>query len=89
MASKKYPNKRDFTHDPYDDYDYDYDEDFSEDFDDNDNLSKDFYSTDWDDPLGSSKKLSARRKIERRNDFKALYSQFDDWYDESEWHKNY
>jgi hypothetical protein len=42
------------------------------------NLSKDFYSTAWEDPSGPESRISTRRKIERRNDLKELYSQFDD-----------
>ena len=91
MGSKKNPKARDFAPDPYDDYDYDYDADneFSDEYDGDDNLGKDFYSTDWEDPRGSGKKFSARRRIERRNDFKALFSQFDDWYDESDWDRDF
>ena len=77
MASKKRPKARKFESDPYDEYD----EDFNEDMDDIGNLSKDFYSADWEDPSGSDSRFSTRRKIERRNDLKALYSQFDEWDD--------
>lgn len=77
MASKKRPKVRKFESDPYDEYD----EGFDDDMDDIGNLSKDFYSADWEDPSGSDSRFSTRRKIERRNDLKALYSQFDEWDD--------
>ena len=77
MASKKRPKVRKFESDPYDEYD----EDFDDDMDDIGNLSKDFYSADWEDPASSDQRFSTRRKIERRNDLKALYSQFDEWDD--------
>lgn len=70
---------REFDPDPYDDYDEELDEGFDEEFDDIKHISKDFYSTDWDDPSGNDKRFSTRRKIERRNDLKNLFSQFDDW----------
>lgn len=74
----------DFDFDPYDEYD-DGDDELS-DFAD---LARDFYSTEWEDPSGYQGKLSTRRKIERRNELKELYSQFDDWGDgfelENEW----
>ena len=77
MGSKYKPRAKDFESDDYDDYDaYD---DFSFDFDDSTdsfkNLSRDIYSTEWEDP---SDRISARRKIERRRELKELYSQFDD-----------
>ena len=77
MGSKKRPKSSDFDLDSYDDYEDEFDNDqgsFKE-------LSKDFYSTDWEDPSGSEKRFSTRRRIERRNDLKDLYSQFDDWGD--------
>lgn len=80
MASKS-RKTREFNTDPYDDYDEELDEGFDEEFDDIKHISKDFYSTDWDDPSGSDKRFSTRRKIERRNDLKSLFSQFDDWDD--------
>jgi len=63
--------------DPYDDYD-DYEDEFDDSIGNMKNLSRDIYSTDWEDPLGSESRFSTRRKIERRNDLKALYSNFDD-----------
>jgi len=80
MGSKAHPNLKDYDPDPYSDYDCDQ----IEEFDNIGSLAEDFHSTEWEDPLGSDRKLSARRKIERRADFKALYSQFDDWDDEFE-----
>jgi hypothetical protein len=78
MASKN-RKQREFNADPYDDYDEELDEGFDEAFDDTKHVSKDFYSMDWDDLSGSDNQFSTRRKIERRNDLKNLYAQFDDW----------
>ncbi len=77
MGTKNKPKEREFSLDPYDDYD-DYDDELGDDLGNLKNLSKDFYSTDWEDPSGPESRFSTRRKIERRNDLKALYSQFDD-----------
>lgn len=78
MGSKHAPKQSKFDSDSFDDFDDDYD-DYEDDFDDNvgnlKNLSKDFYSTDWEDP---SDRLSARRKIERKKEFKESYSEYDD-----------
>jgi hypothetical protein len=72
----------DFDFGPYDDYDDD------SDLDEFADLAKDFYSTDWEDPSGTYHRVSARRRIERRNELKDLYSEFDDWDDpelDAEW----
>jgi hypothetical protein len=77
MGSKYKPKKREIESDLYDD---DYFDEF-DDFDDVSNfkqLSKDFYSTDWHDPSDSDRRITARRKIERRRDLRDLYAQFDD-----------
>lgn len=77
MGSKHRPKYRKFDSDPYNEYEEELDDDLG----DIGNLSKDFYSTDWEDPSGSGQRFSTRRKIERRNDLKELCSQFDDWDD--------
>jgi len=80
MGSKRRPKTRDYESDlcdDYDDYD-DYEEEFDDDIGNLKNLSKDFYSTDWEDPSYSEHRISARRRIERRNDLRNLYSQIDD-----------
>ena len=84
MGRKRRPEIQDFDSDVYDDYE----DDLDDGLDDIQELSKDFYSTDWEDPSGPERRISTRRRIERRNDLKALYSQFDDWDDldlGSEW----
>jgi len=77
MASKYKPKARDFELDPYEEF-----EEYEDYLDDNignlKEISKDFYSADWDDPSGNDHRISARRKIERRQEFRNLYSQFDD-----------
>ena len=81
MGTKNRPKARGFDSDPCDEYDG-YDDVFGDEYDDSvgnmKNLSKDFYSTDWEDPSGPESRFSTRRKIERRNDLKELYSKFDD-----------
>lgn len=81
MGSKNRRKARDFESSSYDDYDDDLDNGFDDDLKDLGSLSKDFYSTDWEDPSGSERRFSTRRKIERRNDLRELYSQFDEWDD--------
>ena len=78
MGSKRHRKLENYDPDPYADYDPE------EEFDDIGNLAEDFYSTEWEDPHGSGDGISARRKIERRADFKALFSQFDDWEEDYE-----
>ncbi|MFC1775974.1 hypothetical protein ACFL3I_01370 [Pseudomonadota bacterium] len=83
MGTNTRPKTRGIDSDFYDDLDDydDYDEiqDYDDDLIDVKDLSKDFYSTDWEDPSGPESRFDTRRKIERRNDLKALYSQIDDW----------
>ena len=84
MRRKRRSDLQEFDADPYDGYE----DELDDDLDNLGNLSKDFYSTDWEDPSGPESRFSTRRKIERRNDLKELYSQFDDWDDldlSSEW----
>lgn len=79
MATKHRPKAWEFEQNPYDSYETDMDDDLDEDLDDIGDLSRDFYSTEWEDPSGSEERFSTRRKIERRNDLKQLYSQFEEW----------
>jgi hypothetical protein len=73
MASKRGPKDMDFDSDPFDDL-----EDFDDDLDNIGNLSKDFYSTDWEDPNDSDYRYGNRRKSGRRKEHKGHYSDFDD-----------
>ena len=76
MGSKYKPRTKDFESDDYEDYDFEgYDFDFDEISDRSKSLSRDIYSADWE---GSSDRISARRKIERRRELKELYMQLDD-----------
>jgi hypothetical protein len=77
MGRKRESYFKEIDSDQYDEYE----DDFDDDLNDLGLLSKDFYSTDWEDPSGSEDRFSTRRKIERRNDLRDLYSQFDDWDD--------
>ena len=81
MGSKYRPKAWDDEKIPYDNYDYDMDGDMDDDLVDIGGLSKDFYSTEWEDPSGSERRFSSRRKIERRNDLKNMLSEFVDWDD--------
>lgn len=76
MAKRARKKNRDFNFDPYDDFDDMYDDDF-----DPKDVSKDFYSTEWgeDDISDWNGHGTARRKIERRNEMKRLYSELNDW----------
>ena len=84
MAKRSKWDLENLDFDPYDDDDIDADDDMDEFAE----IARDIYSTDWEDPAPSGRRISARRKIERRNELKELYSQFDDWDDigpESYW----
>jgi hypothetical protein len=73
MIKKTRKKIRDLGFDPYDQFDDLFDEDF-----DAKDLSRDIYSTDWGD-YDSSERVSARRRIERRNDMRNLSSELDEW----------
>lgn len=77
MGRKRRSDVQDFDSDSYDDYEEDFDDEYGGIGD----LAKDFYSTDWEDPSGSERRFSTRRKIERRNELKELHSLIDDWDD--------
>ena len=77
MASKHGPKDMDFDSDPYDDFD-DFEDDLDDDLDNIKHLSKDFYSTDWEDPNDSDYRYGNRRKSTRKRDHKDQYSDFDD-----------
>lgn len=77
MGSKRRSDSHNFDSESYDNYE----DELDDDFDNIGDLSKDFYSADWEDPSRSKRRLNTRRRIERRNDLKELHSQFDDWDD--------
>ena len=84
MGRKSKWDLDDMDFEPFDDYESGSDDDM----DDMSELAKDFYSSEWQDPAGMGHRISARRRIERRNELKDLYSQFDDWDEyelENEW----
>jgi hypothetical protein len=75
MAKKVGKKYRELDFDPYDEVDDLYDDEL-----DVKELSRDIYSTEWgDDYLEPEERFSARRKIERRNDMRKLYSQLDEF----------
>lgn len=74
MAKKARKQTREFEFEPFDDIDDMYDEDI-----DLKELSKDFFSTEWNEPTQRSSHGTARRKIERRNEMRKLYSELNDW----------
>ena len=79
MGSKYKPKAWEDEQDPYDGYDVN--DDMYDDLDGIKDLSKGFYSTEWEDPSGSERRFSTRRKIERRNDLKKLLSELVEWDD--------
>lgn len=74
MGKRTRKNNREFDDDPYDDFDDLYDDDFNI-----KEFSKDIYSTEWGDDRPDRGRGNARRKIERRNEMKRLYSELNDW----------
>jgi hypothetical protein len=86
MAKKARKHNREFKFDPYDDFDDMYDDDF-----DAKDLTRDFHSTEWGEENLSdwNGHGSARRKIERRNEIKRLYSELNDWEEFGEDENNY
>ena len=65
-------------------YEFDsFSDDNEMDFDDFDfeDLTRDVHSVERDEIFEKEERFSTRRKIERRNDMKQLYSQIDDWDD--------
>jgi hypothetical protein len=74
MAKKSRKDTREIEFDPYDDFDDVYDDDI-----DLKSLSRDFFSTEWNEPSQRTSHGSARRKIERRNEMRKLYSELNDW----------
>jgi hypothetical protein len=70
-ARKKY---KELDFDPFDEFDDLYDDDL-----DVKELSREIQHAGWDDYFETEERFSARRKIERRNDMKRLYSQLDEW----------
>jgi len=74
MGSKNKPKSMNLDLDEYDDYEDEYGDDLGN----MKELSRDFYSTDWEDPSEPEPRFSSRRKVERRKDSRGLSSQFDD-----------
>ena len=74
MAKKARKKYRELDFDPLDEFDdlFDGDLEVKE-------LSREFQHGAWDDYFETEERFSARRKIERRNDMKKLYSQLDEW----------
>ena len=74
MAKKARKKYKELDFDPFDEFDELYDDEL-----DVKELSREIQHGDWDDYLDPEERFSARRKIERRNDMKKLYSQLDEW----------
>jgi broad specificity phosphatase PhoE len=75
MAKKARKKYKELDFDPYDEFDESFDEEL-----DVKELSREIQSGEWDDYYEETEeRFSARRKIERRNDMKKLYSQLDEW----------
>jgi hypothetical protein len=74
MAKKARKKFKELDFDPYDEFEEPVDEDF-----DVKEVSREMSNGGWDDYYDTEERFSARRKIERRNDMKKLYSQLDEW----------
>lgn len=74
MAKRKHGKPKAYEIDPYEDYPVSF-----EDNADLDELSSEFAIGDQDEFFEPEERFSARRKIERRNDMRRLYSQLDEW----------
>jgi hypothetical protein len=74
MAKKARKKYKELDFDPLDEFDDLYSDDL-----DVKELSREIQQGGWDDYLDTEERFSARRKIERRNDMKKLYSQLDEW----------
>ena len=74
MAKKARKKYKELDFDPMDEFDDLYGDDL-----DVKELSRDMQQGGWDDYAETEDRFSARRKIERRNDMKKLYSQLDEW----------
>lgn len=77
MGSKQSPKAPDLDSDPYEDYEG-YGDELDDDLGNIKDLSKDFYSTDWEDPSEPDYRFNTRRKIGRKKEHKNLYSELDD-----------
>ena len=75
MARKTGKKYRELDFDPY----ANADDPFGDGELDTGELAKDFYGTEWGDDFDTEERFSARRKIERRNDVRRLYSQLDEF----------
>ena len=83
MASKNRAKKEKFYSDPLDDYNDELADRLDDEVDDDlitsENMAQDFNRTARGTARGLKRGISARRKIERMNELKELFSQFDDW----------
>lgn len=75
MGSKTRVNIGQSYSDPSDDYDDEFDDDLDSELDEFDGETKDYYVAE---PKKRGR-LSTRREIERRNELRELYAQFDEW----------
>lgn len=78
MSKKGREKFRVYEIDPFSD-----DDDLDVDDFDYEDLTREVHSVERDEIFEKEERFSTRRKIERRNDMKELYSQFDEW-DESD-----
>ena len=74
MTKKARKKFKELDFDAYDEFDETFDEEL-----DVKELSRDSSNGGWDEYYDTEERFSARRKIERRNDMKKLYSQLDEW----------
>ena len=81
MSKKGREKFRVYEIDPFSD-----DDDLDADDFDYEDLTREVHSVERDEIFEKEERFSTRRKIERRNDMKELYSQFDDWDDSDSRH---
>jgi hypothetical protein len=74
MAKKARKKYKELDFDPFDEFDDLYDDEFEP-----KELSRDVRHAARGDDFEKEERFSARRKIERRNDMRKLYSQLDEW----------
>lgn len=80
MGTKHGPKNSDFDSDSYDDFEdfEDFEEELGDDLGNIKHLSKDFYSTDWEDPSESDYRFNTKRRGDRKKSNKDQYYDSDD-----------
>jgi hypothetical protein len=77
VGTKHGPKNSDFDSDSYDDYD-DFEDELDDDLGNIKHLTKDFYSTDWEDPSESDFRFNTKRRSDRKKSNRDLDYDSDD-----------